>query len=160
MKWDCLSPPEQRRIQNEKLHRYFTEVIGPFSPYYKKFFAEHKVDPRQIKTVDDLRHLPFTRKADLLPTPEQPEKFRDFIITPDASVLKHRPRVVAEALLRGRSAVERRFEREYRPIFLTATTGRSSAPVAFTYTDHDMRNLRTAARASSRFSAPRRRCAP
>jgi phenylacetate-coenzyme A ligase PaaK-like adenylate-forming protein len=50
--------------------------------------------------------------------------------------------VVAEALLRGRSAVERRFEREYRPIFLTATTGRSSMPVAFAYTDHDMNNLR------------------
>jgi phenylacetate-CoA ligase len=144
VKWDRQTPHEQRRIQNEKLYHYFTEVIGPFSPYYKKLFAEHKIDPRHIKTVDDLRHLPFTSKADLLPTPEQPEKFREFVITPDVSVLKHRPRVMAEALLRGRSAVERRFEREYRPIFLTATTGRSSAPVAFTYTDHDMHNLRVA----------------
>jgi phenylacetate-CoA ligase len=144
VKWDRQTPHEQRRIQNEKLHHYFTEVIGPFSPYYKKLFAEHRIDPRHIKTVDDLRHLPFTSKADLLPTPEQPEKFREFVITPDVSVLKHRPRVMAEALLRGRSAVERRFEREYRPIFLTATTGRSSAPVAFTYTDHDMHNLRIA----------------
>jgi phenylacetate-coenzyme A ligase PaaK-like adenylate-forming protein len=144
MKWDRQTPQEQRHIQNDKLHRYFTEVIGPFSPYYKKLFAEHKIDPRHIKTVDDLRHLPFTSKTDLLPTPEQPEKFREFVITPDVSVLKHRPRVIAEALLRGRSAVERRFEREYRPIFLTATTGRSAAPVAFTYTDHDMNNLRIA----------------
>jgi phenylacetate-CoA ligase len=142
MKWDCLSVPEQRRIQNEKLHRYLTEVIAPFSPYYKRLFAEHKIDPRRIKTVYDLRQMPFTSKADLLSTAEQPEKFREFIITPDISVLKHRPRVVAEALLRGRSAVERRFEREYRPIFLTATTGRSSMPVAFAYTDHDMNNLR------------------
>ena len=144
MKWDRLTIVEQRAIQNDRLHRYLTEVIAPFSPYYKKLFAEHKVDPRRIKTVGDLRHLPFTSKADLLATSEQPEKFRDFIITPDISVLKHRPRVVAEALLRGRSAVERRFEREYRPIFLTATTGRSSSPVAFTYTDYDMCNLRTA----------------
>jgi phenylacetate-coenzyme A ligase PaaK-like adenylate-forming protein len=143
MNWDRLTVPEQRRIQNEKLHRYLTEVIAPFSPYYKKLFAEHQIDPRRIKTVEDLRQLPFTSKADLLPTSEQPEKFREFIITPDLSVLKHRPRVIAETLLRGRSAVERRFEREYRPIFLTATTGRSSLPVAFAYTDHDMRNLRT-----------------
>ena len=126
MNWDRLTVPEQRRIQNEKLHRYLTEVIAPFSPYYKKLFAEHQIDPRRIKTVEDLRQLPFTSKADLLPTSEQPEKFREFIITPDLSVLKHRPRVIAETLLRGRSAVERRFEREYRPIFLTATTGRSS----------------------------------
>ncbi|HUJ09893.1 MAG TPA: AMP-binding protein [Verrucomicrobiae bacterium] len=144
MKWDRMSVAEQRRIQNEKLHRYLTEVIAPFSPFYKKLFAKHRIDPRQIKTVADLKHLPFTSKADLLPTSEEPEKFREFIITPDISVLKHRPRVVAEALFRGKRAVERRFEREYRPIFLTATTGRSSAPVAFTYTDHDMSNLRTA----------------
>jgi phenylacetate-coenzyme A ligase PaaK-like adenylate-forming protein len=143
MNWDRLTVPEQRRIQNEKLRRYLTDVIAPFSPYYQKLFAEHKLDPRRIKTVEDLRQLPFTSKADLLPTSEQPEKFREFIITPDLSVLKHRPWVVAEALWRGRSAVERRFEREYRPIFLTATTGRSSLPVAFTYTDHDMCNLRT-----------------
>ncbi|MGD1017876.1 MAG: AMP-binding protein [Verrucomicrobiia bacterium] len=142
MNWDRLTVPEQRRIQNEKLHRYLTEVIAPFSPYYKRLFAEHHVDPRLIKTVNDLRQMPFTAKADLLSTSEQPEKFREFIITPDLSVLKHRPRVLAEALWRGRSVVERRFEREYRPIFLTATTGRSSLPVAFTYTDYDMYNLR------------------
>jgi len=144
MKWDRMTVAEQRRMQNEKLHRYLTEVIAPFSPYYKKLFAKHKIDPRQIKTVADLKHLPFTSKADLLPTSEEPEKFREFIITPDVSVLKHRPRVVAEALFRGKRAVERRFELEYRPIFLTATTGRSSAPVAFAYTDYDMRNLRVA----------------
>ena len=144
MKWDRMTIQEQHRIQDETLHRYLTEVVAPFSPYYKKLFAEHTIDPRRIKTVEDLRHLPFTSKADLLPTSEQPEKFREFIITPDISVLKHRPRVVAEALWRGPSAVERRFEREYRPIFLTATTGRSSSPIAFAYTDYDMRNLRIA----------------
>ena len=76
MKWDRLSIVQQRAIQDERLHRYLTEVIAPFSPYYKKLFAEHKVDPRRIKTVGDLRHLPFTSKADLLATSEQPEKFR------------------------------------------------------------------------------------
>ena len=136
MKWDEIPVAEQRRVQNAKLHRYLTEVIAPFSPYYKKF------DLANIKTVADLQHLPFTSKADLLPTVEQPDKFREFIITPDITVLKHRLRVLAEALFRGRRAVERRFEREYRPIFLTATTGRSSQPVAFVYTDHDMQNLR------------------
>ena len=143
MKWDRLTISEQRRIQNDKLHRFLTDVIAPFSPYYRKLFAEHKIDPRRVRTVEDLRQLPFTSKADLLPTSEQPEKFREFIITPELSVLKRRLRVVVEALWRGRSAVERRFEREFRPIFLTATTGRSSMPVAFAYTDHDMCNLRT-----------------
>jgi phenylacetate-coenzyme A ligase PaaK-like adenylate-forming protein len=154
MNWDKLTVAELRRIQNERLHRYLTEVIGPFSPYYRRLFAEHKIDPAKIKTVGDLRHLPFTSKVDLLPTSDQPEKFREFIITPDITVLKHRPRVLAEALFRGRRAVERRFEREYRPIFLTATTGRSSQPVAFVYTDYDMHNLReTGARLIQTFAA-------
>jgi phenylacetate-CoA ligase len=144
MKWDRLSAAEWRRLQNERLHSYLNEVVAPFSPHYKRLFAEHRIDPRQIKTVADLRHIPFTTKLDLLPTPEQPEKFRDFIITPDVSVLKRRARVVAEALFRGKRTVERRFEREFRPIFLTATTGRSSAPVSFVYTDHDLLNLRVA----------------
>ena len=135
MNWDRVPVAEQRRMQNEKLHCFLSEVIAPFSPYYKKQFAEHHLDVRTIKTVADLRHLPLTTKADLLSTPEQPEKFRQFILTPDISVLKRRPRVVAEALFRGRSTVERRFEREFRPIFLTATTGRSAAPVSFVYTD-------------------------
>lgn len=144
MNWDQLPADEQRRVQNEKLHRFLTEVVAPFSPYYRKLFAQHRVDPGKIKTVGDLRHLPFTTKADLIPTTEHPEKFREFIIAPDLSVLKRRPRVVAEALFRGQRVVERHFEREFRPIFLTATTGRSAAPVSFVYTDHDMQNLRVA----------------
>ncbi|HTS19389.1 MAG TPA: AMP-binding protein [Verrucomicrobiae bacterium] len=144
MNWGRQTISEQRQMQHERLHRYLTEVIAPFSPYYKKLFAQHKIDARLIKTVEDLRHVPFTSKADLLPTMEEPEKFREFIITPDLTVLTRRPRVVAEALLRGRSIVERRFEREFRPIFLTATTGRSSMPIAFAYTDHDLNNLRVA----------------
>jgi phenylacetate-CoA ligase len=146
MKWDQIPAAEQRRIQHERLHRFLNDVIAPFSPYYKRLFAEQQIDPRKIRTVADLRHIPFVTKSDLLPTPEQPEKFREFVITPDRSVLQRRPRVVAEALLRGRQAVERRFEREFRPIFLTATTGRSSAPVSFVYTDHDLTTLRTAGR--------------
>ena len=37
MKWDEMPVADQRRIQNERLHRYLTEVIAPFSPYYKRF---------------------------------------------------------------------------------------------------------------------------
>lgn len=144
MKWDQHSASELRGIQNKKLHGYLNKVIVPCSQYYRKLFADHRIDARAIKTVADLRHLPFTSKADLLATPDRPEKFREFIVQPDIRALKRRPRVIAEALLRGRRAVERKFEREFRPIFLTATTGRSSAPVSFVYTDYDMRILREA----------------
>jgi phenylacetate-coenzyme A ligase PaaK-like adenylate-forming protein len=144
MNWDRLPLDEQRHIQNDRLHRFINDVVAPFSPYYRRVFAEHGIDPGKIKTVDDLQHVPFTSKADLIPTTEQPERFREFIVTPDLSVLRRRPRVVAEALWQGRRAVERRVEREFRPIFLTATTGRSSAPISFVYSDYDLQNLRVA----------------
>ena len=80
MKWDKQSVAELRRSQGEKLHRFLNEVVAPFSPYYKKLFAEHHIDVRLIKSVTDLRHLPFTSKLDLLPTPEEPEKVRQFVI--------------------------------------------------------------------------------
>ncbi len=138
MNWDQIPAAAARRIQDEKLHHYLNDVIAPFSPYYRKLFADHGVDVRKIRTVADLRHLPFTSKTDLLATPERPEKFREFVITPDVAVLKRRPGIIAETLLRGRAAVQRRLEREFRPIFLTATTGRSAAPVSFVYTHRDI----------------------
>src|SRR5436309_9340238 len=104
--WDRQRVSDLHRAQDEKLHRYLNEVVAPFSPYYKRLFAENRIDPRSIKTVADLRHVPFTTKTDLLPTPDDPEKFRQFVITPDITVLKHRPRVITEALFHGKRAVE------------------------------------------------------
>jgi phenylacetate-coenzyme A ligase PaaK-like adenylate-forming protein len=49
-------------------------------------------------------------------------------------------------LLHGRRAVEDRFEREFRPIFMTFTSGRSSEPLPVVYSDHDIGHLKTAGR--------------
>jgi len=35
------------------------------SPFYRRMFQEHKVDVTKIKTLEDLRHIPFTTKQDL-----------------------------------------------------------------------------------------------
>ena len=50
---------------------------------------------------------------------------RDFVLIPDRGVLSRRPSSIVGALLRGRAAVAADFEREFRPILLTSTTGRS-----------------------------------
>ncbi len=144
MKWDQAPAEAQRTQQNDRLHKFLNDIVAPFSAHYRRLFAEHKIDPRQIKTVADLRRIPFTTKLDLLPADGVPDKVREFAITPELAAIKRRPRVIAEALLHGRQAAERSLEREFRPIFLTATTGRSTARVSFVYTDHDLRNLREA----------------
>lgn len=139
---DSLDARTLRQIQDERLHRYLTRVVAPHSPYYRKLFEAHGLDPRAIQGVADLGAIPFTQKGDLLPTEAEPQKFLQFILQPDPEKLKRQASVVLRALLEGREVVKRELEREFRPIFMTATTGRSSAPIPFFYTDYDLQRLR------------------
>ena len=89
--WDkisFLSPQELREIQNTKLRNFISYQIYPFSPYYRKLFEQHKIKPRYIKTVEDLKIIPFTKKEDLFSTKEHPNRFIDFILHPDEALIK------------------------------------------------------------------------
>ena len=145
--WDQiprLPARELREIQNARLRAFLGEQIYPFSPFYRGLFDKNHIDPRKIRTVEDLRHVPFTSKKDLLPTPEAPTQFRDFILQPDREkIAKFWPlSKKLPLLLAGADGAKRRLEREYYPIFVTFTTGRSAAPVSFLYTQHDLGVLR------------------
>ena len=140
-KWPRLSEKEIRSLQAEKLRRYLRTVVAPFSPHYRELFRQERVDVGAIRSLDDLRRLPFTSKTDLLNSPEHPQQGREFILQPDAEQLAHRPSTILRAALLGREKVKRGFEREFRPIFMTCTTGRSTESVAFLYTQHDLTNL-------------------
>jgi phenylacetate-coenzyme A ligase PaaK-like adenylate-forming protein len=104
-------------------------------------FRQRGLTADSLRTLDDLRKIPFTAKADLLNTPDHPQRARDFVLVPDSRVLARRPATIARALLFGREEVKRRFEAEFRPIFLTSTTGRSAEPIPFLFTRHDLDNL-------------------
>lgn len=147
--WNSRAPlPEAavRHWQAQQLRHYLRTVVLPFSAHYRQLFREQGLTADSIRTLDDLAQLPFTSKADLLNTPENPHRFRDFILVPDEHVLAHRPGTVWRALLHGRGFVRRRFEAEFRPLFMTFTTGRSAEPVPFLYTQHDLARLTLAGR--------------
>ncbi len=139
--WPSLPERELRERQLAKLRRYLRDVVLPFSPHYSRLFREHGLQARQIRTLDDLRRIPFTSKTDLFNTAEHPQRAKDFIITPDRRALAHRPSVVLRALVSGRSRVEQELESEFRPLLLTLTTGRSADPVPFLFTRHDLDRL-------------------
>src|SRR4030095_2739237 len=69
---------------------------------------------------------------------------REFVIAPDPKQLARRPSTILRGLLRGVSRTRRELDREFRPIFMTSTTGRSADPVPFVYTAYDLALLRTA----------------
>jgi phenylacetate-coenzyme A ligase PaaK-like adenylate-forming protein len=121
-------------------------VVLPFSAHYRKIFEENGLCADSFRTLEDLRRVPLTTKADLLNTIERPQKFKDFIVVPNEKVLAHRPGTVMRALVRGREAVKQGFEAEFRPIFVTFTTGRSADPTPFFYTRLDLEHLATAGR--------------
>src|ERR1044071_5025946 len=111
-RWQQLSEPVVRRLQAEKLRHYLRATVLPFSAHYQKVFRAHGLDVDSFHTLEDLERIPFTSKADLVATAEQPQKFRDFILVPDPKVLTRRPEVVMHALLHGKEWVKQQFEAE------------------------------------------------
>ena len=136
-----------RALQNQRLRRYVREYLYPFSSYYRAQFDQAGIKPEQIKSVDDLQHLPLSSKADLLPTDDDPQQFKRFILKPDAKALKEawplrrKLPLLFEKWTRGSRAVRERLRREFYPSFVTFTTGRSAEPVPFFYSPHDIKNL-------------------
>jgi len=139
--WQSLPEETIRTMQSRQLYTYLKDVVLPFSAHYRRLFKEHHLTADDFQTVDDLRLLPFTSKVDLLATPNDPTKYRDFILTPEADQLAKRPATIVRALLHGRSTVKKTLEHEFRPIFMTSTTGRSADPVPFVYTGYDLDTL-------------------
>ncbi len=62
------------------------DYLNAKSPFYKKMFTEHKIDVAKIKTLEDLRNIPFTSKEDLQRNNKEffcvaPSEIRDYITT-------------------------------------------------------------------------------
>ncbi len=144
--WPRLPRDVVLRLQAEKLRRYLREVVVPFSAYYRQLFHQHGLKADSIHSLEDLEQIPFTSKADLVNRPDKPQRSLDFVLIPDQQVLAGRLATILQAAVHGREQVRRSFEIEYRPIFMTSTTGRSADPIPFLYTSYDLDRLRIAGR--------------
>lgn len=136
--WSSLSPDELRSRQFRRLRNYLTRQVVPFSSYYRELFAQSGLDPAAFRSFEDFAQLPFTSKRNLFDPDEGTPRTRDFVLVPDEATLALRPSTLLGALRYGRSGMKDRLAREYRPILLTSTTGRSAEPVPFLYTQHDL----------------------
>ncbi|MBN1345031.1 MAG: phenylacetate--CoA ligase [Phycisphaerae bacterium] len=64
--WDpaeTMSPDERGVLQVQRLRDVVARVAGV--PFYREAFARDRVSSEAIRSLDDLRRLPFTTKADL-----------------------------------------------------------------------------------------------
>jgi phenylacetate-coenzyme A ligase PaaK-like adenylate-forming protein len=142
--WDRLGPVEMERLQMANLRRYLRDVVQPFSPYYNTRI-DRKLIPA-LRRYSDLEQLPFTSKRNLLNSTDHPERTRELVLSPREEILRRRPATFLRALLRGRATVAQDLAREFRPVLMTSTTGRSSDPVPFLYSAHDLDILSAAGR--------------
>ena len=55
---------QMRKLQNELLQQQVSNVYRNI-PFYKNLFDEHNLSPADIKSVDDLYKIPFTKKTAL-----------------------------------------------------------------------------------------------
>ncbi len=141
--WDRSPPEVWRPWQLKRLRDYLTSRVIPFSKHYRDLFEDHDFRPGDLKSLDDWQKLPFTSKCDLTVPREQQ---RGFVLEPSPDRLKHEPAVILHSLMHGRADTKAMLEAEFRPLLLTSTTGRSSEPVPFLNTKHDLHNMEIAGR--------------
>jgi len=63
-KYECMSRDEMRKVQAERLIKTVNRVYSNV-PHYREKMKKKGILPGDIKSVDDLRLLPFTYKQDL-----------------------------------------------------------------------------------------------
>ena len=151
-RWDHLSPSELRSMQIGKLRTYLRNQVLPFSPHYRRIAEEQGFQPSDIKSHDDLRRIPFTTKKDLLPSAENPEGPREFILQPSAETIRtalpwgQKLGLLWRKLHRGEEALKQQLLAEYNPVKLFFTTGRSADSIPFFLSRYDLDVLRETGR--------------
>jgi len=134
-----------RSLQERRIRAYLPEV-NRFSPFYRKLWSASGVDIDKIRTVADMARLPFTTKADIVATDDQPAKYKDIILQPTPESLKKclsLPQKLGLGIgaVFGRDPKQVMFDR-YFPIHIISTTGRSARSVPFLYTYSDVNILK------------------
>ncbi len=60
---ETMTRPEIEKLQMERLKNTLQRCMN--APFYKKRFEEHGLKPEDIRSLEDLRKIPFTTKQDL-----------------------------------------------------------------------------------------------
>ncbi len=139
--WNSAPREAWQDWQLWKLRSYLSARVLPFSTHYRRLFEEHGITPASLQSWDDWQKVPFTCKSQLTVPREQ---MREFVLMPDEAVLRREPSMWVQALFHGRAGAKAHAEHEFRPVLMTSTTGRSSEPVPFLFTKHDIANLEKA----------------
>lgn len=144
-----MSRTEIAELQNSKLRWFFRHKL-PYSPFFRQHLAANNLSWSDFQTTDDLQKIPLISKADVAPTEADRAKPRQFILQPDEHLIKkHATKQELLKLVKMKVMKEdakAALEKEYKPLHLHFTTGRTALPTAFTYSNYDLEMLRETGR--------------
>jgi phenylacetate-coenzyme A ligase PaaK-like adenylate-forming protein len=150
--WDRIPADEYRHLQSKQLRRFLKEYVLPFSPFYARIFREAGLDPDSFRSLDDLTKIPLTSKEDVAPTASDPQRPRELVLQPTVDLIRrHWPLsrklpLIWKRFVTGEAALRERLGREFRPVSVFFTTGRSALPTAFVLTNYDLAILQEVGR--------------
>lgn len=150
--WDHLSAEERRSLQESRLRKLLRTRVLPFSPFYRRQFEHANLDVGTIRTLDDLRRIPFTTKQDILVSEDNPNGPKDLILQPDEELIRtalprsEQLKLLGLKLVLGKRRLRERLFREFNPCTLFFTTGRSTGSVPFFLSLYDHELLMEAGR--------------
>ncbi|MBN2082942.1 phenylacetate--CoA ligase family protein [bacterium] len=149
MTWGHIPVAEIKERQGRKLHQFLSKKVYPYCPYYQRVFDQHGIKPDSIRKLEDLRRLPFTTKADIVPSKEEPDRYRDIILQPSTAQIRDDLTITDKIALWAKSklflrTIQDQVLDEYLPVHITFTTGRTSLPTPFVYTISDLEALQIA----------------
>lgn len=122
-------------MQDRAIAEFFRFYLWPFHPYTRAFFEQEKIAPGGIGCVDDLKKLPYLSKRDFFSSQKEPEKYKQFILTPTPEAIRRDwPLWKKIPVLLNKE----RFRQSFYPVLLTATTGRTADPISFIYAKRDL----------------------
>lgn len=144
-----MSRGELAELQNKKLRWFFRHKL-PYSPFFRQHLETNKLSWSDFQTTDDLQKLPLISKADIAPSEADRAKPRQFILQPDEHLIKkYATKGELLKLLKMKIMKEdakAALEKEYKPLHLHFTTGRTALPTPFTYSAYDLDMLRETGR--------------
>lgn len=123
---------EIKKLQNKKL-RGFIRLVYKFHPFYRRLFKKLNLRPEDIKTTEDLRKIPFTKKDDWV------DKEKEFILFPTEEIKNFLSIKDKLLYLIDRDKVVNKISYEFLPATFFATSGKTgnSAPCFYTRYDFD-----------------------
>src|SRR5450830_1156591 len=145
--WDRMTLKEQKEYRDSKLSYFIRTQLYPYSPFYREMFDENKVKPEDIRRVEDLRRIPFTYKADIAPSAEEPSRFQRFVLQPEDKMMQeYMPRLQfarmrVDKCLKGEEYVKRSLRRKYGPVHIQFTTGHTGHPTPVLYAADDVERM-------------------